>query len=90
MQLNKLLLLAAFALSGCATNPEPGIKVEIQEVKVPVPVACKEKTPPPPDYCLPKLNKSVDIFEKVKCILSDRKLDSAYQKELTASLNACK
>ena len=36
-----VIALAALALAGCAhTQDEPAVEVRIQEVKVPVPVAC--------------------------------------------------
>ncbi len=89
MQLNKLLLLSLFVLSGCATT-DPVIKVETQVVEVPVPVACKEEKPPEPEYCFPKLTASQPIYEKTRCMLSDRQLREAYQIKLAAALQACK
>jgi len=76
-------------LSGCGTT-EPVIKVVTQRVEVPVPVACKEEKPPTPDYCFPKLTTNQTIYEKSRCMLSDRELREAYEVKLAAALQACK
>lgn len=91
MHTNKLLLALAaiFALSGCALT-EPIIKVVTQKVEVPVPVACKEEVPAVPDYCFTKLGQDTDIYDKTKCLLSDRERSLGYEIELVAKLKACK
>lgn len=89
MHINKLGLLLVVLLAGCAT-PTPVIKVVTQTVEVPVPVACKEELPPVPDYCFFKLAEGHSIFDKTRCLLSDRKLSEGYELELAAKLKACK
>lgn len=76
-------------VSACATN-DPVLKVVTQRVEVPVPIACKADVPAVPDYCFPKLTQDSDIFEKSKCLLSDRKLQAAYDVQLNAALQSCK
>lgn len=89
MQINNLLLVSLLVLSGCGTT-DPVIKVETQKVEIPVPVACKEEKPPEPEYCFPKLTANQPIYEKTRCLLSDRQLREAYQVKLAAALQACK
>lgn len=84
-----LLLLSLVIVAGCATT-DPSIKVVTQKVEIPIAVPCKEELPAPPDYCFTKLTEQSDIFEKTKCLLSDRYLNLGYESELIAKLNACK
>lgn len=86
---NKLLLGIVLTLAGCAT-PTPVVKVVTQQVDVPVAVACKETAPIVPNYCFSKLQETFDIYDKTKCLLSDRLLSIGYEIELLAKLNACK
>ncbi len=90
MQKNKLFLaiLLVGILSACGTQPI--VKVVTQTVEVPVPVACKEEEPTPPDYCFPKLSEDADIYTKSVCLLSDRLLSIAYEVSLLTKLKACK
>lgn len=90
MLANKLFIVAALlTLSGCATT-DPVLKVVTQRVEVPVPVACKEEAPALPDYCFSKLTESSDIYDKTKCLLSDRERSLGYETELLSKFNACK
>ena len=89
MLLNKLLLVGVLCLTGCATQ-QPPIKVITQQVEVPISVPCKEVAPVVPDYCFNKLSVTSDIFDKTKCLLSDRDLSIGYQTELLAKFNSCK
>jgi len=84
---NSILVLAVL-ISGCAS--EPTIKVVTQRVDVPVPVPCKEEIPEEPAWCFPNLTDSDDIYTKVRCLLSDRKLSESDRINLTAKLKACK
>lgn len=88
MHVSKIILVTAF-LTGCASS-QPAIKVVTQEVKVPIAVPCKEEIPIEPVYCFSKLDESADIFEKTKCLLSDRAKSIGYEIELVAKLKACK
>jgi len=76
-------------LSGCATT-EPTVKIVTQKVEVPVAMPCKEEVPIAPNYCFSKLNDTENIFDKTKCLLSDRQLSIGYEIELLAKLKACK
>lgn len=90
MYANKLfLLLPVLVLSGCALT-EPVIRVVTQKVEVPVPVACKEEIPAVPEYCFANLLDETDIYDKTKCLLSDRNKSMGYEIELLAKLKACK
>jgi hypothetical protein len=91
MYANKLFLALAliFTLSGCALT-DPVIKVVTQRVEIPVPVACKEEIPAVPEYCFAKLEDGTDIYDKTKCLLSDRYRSLGYETELLAKLKACK
>ena len=89
MYTNKLLLGIVLTLAGCATPP-PIVKVVTQQVEIPVAVACKEPAPTVPDYCFSKLQDTTDIYDKTKCLLSDRDLSLGYEIELLAKFTACK
>ena len=89
MHTNKLLLIVLLALTGCATT-DPVIKVVTQQVEVPVPVACKEEAPVLPTYCFSNLTEGSDIYDKTKCLLSDRDRSIGYETELLSKFNACK
>lgn len=91
MQLSKLFLISVsfLALVGCATT-EPTVRVVTQRVEVMIAIPCKEVAPPVPDYCFSKITEGTDIFDKTKCLLSDRQLSLGYEVELLAKLNACK
>lgn len=87
--MRKILLILTLMLAGCAST-EPTIKVVTQKVEIPIAVQCKEELPTPPNYCFSKLTEQSDIFEKTKCLLSDRYLSLGYESELVAKLIACK
>ena len=84
-------MTAIFVIAGCASTPKPEeVKVITQQVDVPVPVACKEETPVAPIYCFPTLDVNASIYDKTKCMLSDRYKSIGYETELLAKFNACK
>ena len=85
---NKFILSVALLLSACATT-ESGVEVQIQRVEVPIAVPCKAVIPTVPDFTFDKINPDVDIYEKTKSLLSDRKLHLGYEAELLAALNSC-
>ncbi len=86
---NKLLIISILLLAGCSTT-SPTVKIVTQRVEVPVAVPCKETAPIVPDYCFSKLSDTLDIFDKTKCLLSDRELSLGYEIELLAKFKACK
>lgn len=59
-------------LAGCATAPEP--RIEVREVRIPVPVACAA---------------APDVFEGVKLLKAGRLLRQARERELEAALAGC-
>jgi hypothetical protein len=66
------------------------IKVVEQIVEIPISVPCKEEIPTEPLFCFDTLSKGTDIYEKTKCLLSDRSLSKGYEIELLSKLKACK
>lgn len=83
------LLLAPVLIMGCATAPEPAVKVVIQRVEVPVEIPCKAVMPATPGLNFGSLSPEQDIFEKVRALLADRQLSIAHSAELAAALNSC-
>ena len=82
-----LVVLVSLVLTGCKTEEvAPGII----EVKVPVRVPCTVETPKLPEGCWQTLDAESDIYVKVRCLMSDRLLDKAYQEQLVTALEACK
>lgn len=83
-----VLILVSLVLTGCVT-PDPVVKVEIQEVKVPVAIPCKTSIPTRPDFNFDKLTKEDDLYRKTQSLLADRKLYQGYEIELLAALKSC-
>ena len=75
-------------LSACATS-EPGIKVVVQKVEIPIAVPCKVSRPELPKYNFDSLTIDDDIFIKSKALLADRLLHLGYENELAVALNSC-
>ncbi len=87
---NKLIIIiAALAISGCATTSPPGINTVIQKVEVPIAVPCKVEMPKKPEFNFDKLSQDQDVFDKTKALLADRKLHIGYELELSTALNSC-
>ncbi len=84
---SSIILSLAILSASCTTVPD---SVVIQKVEIPVSVACKEEIPQEPVWCFDSLSESDDIYNKGKCLLSDRQLSKAYQAELSSKLKACK
>ncbi len=81
-------LLSAIALAGCQTT-QPGVRVEIQRVEVPIPVPCKVDIPARPDFNFDKLKTEDNLFDKTKSLLADRQLHLGYEDQLLSALKAC-
>jgi hypothetical protein len=81
-------LILVLLLSACAT-PEPGIKVVVQKVEVPVATPCKVAAPDLPRYNFDSLTVNDDIFTKDKALLADRLLHLGYENELSVALISC-
>ena len=85
---NKLILLFAFLITGCASSPV--IKTEIQRVEIPIPVSCTVAIPAEPDFNFNKITANDTLFDKVKSLLADRELSIGYQLELLVALKSRK
>lgn len=79
------LLLCALVLAGCAAAP----RVEIQTVKVPVPVACREPTPERPSMPTEALAEDADPFELLRASLAEIDRREGYEVKLVAALENC-
>lgn len=80
-----ILLLGALALAGCGSVA----RVEIQEVKVPVPVECREPIPDRPAMPTETLADDADPFELLRAALAEIDRREGYEVRLLAALMAC-
>ncbi|KAF1054971.1 MAG: hypothetical protein GAK34_00656 [Delftia tsuruhatensis] len=79
------LLLAVLALAGCGSAP----RVEVQTVKVPVPVECREPVPDRPSMPTEALAEDADPFELLRAALAEIDRREGYEIRLQAALMAC-
>lgn len=79
------ILLGALALAGCSSVP----RVEIQEVKVPVPVECREPVPDRPAMPTEALADDADPFELLRAALAEIDRRESYEVRLLAALLVC-
>jgi hypothetical protein len=80
-----ILLLAALALAGCGAVP----RVEVQTVKVPVPVECREPVPDRPSMPTEGLADDADPFELLRAALAEIDRREGYELRLLTALMAC-
>lgn len=80
-----ILLLGALALAGCGSVP----RVEVQTVKVPVPVECREPVPDRPSMPTDTLAEDADPFELLRAALAEIDRREGYEVRLLAALMAC-
>lgn len=80
------LLLCVLSLAGCASAP----RVEVQTVKVPVPVECREPTPDRPSMPTESLADDADPFELLRASLAEIDRREGYEVKLVAALENCK
>lgn len=80
-----ILLLGALALAGCSSVP----RVEIQTVKVPVPVECREPIPDRPSMPTGALADDADPFDLLRAALVEIDRREGYEVRLLAALMAC-
>lgn len=78
-------LLIILLLSACASK---GVFTPV-EVKVPVSVPCKVHLPAAPAYHLPALPEGAGLLDKVKALIADFELKSAYELQLRAAAESC-
>lgn len=79
------LLLGALALAGCGTTP----RVEIQVVKVPVPVECREPVPDRPSMPTETLAEDAGPFELLRAALAEIDRREGYEVRLLSALLIC-
>ena len=80
-----ILLLGALVLAGCGSVP----RVEVQKVKVPVPVECREPIPDRPSMPTEALADDADPFELLRAALAEIDRREGYEVRLLAALMAC-
>ncbi|MCX7509397.1 hypothetical protein N5C96_19415 [Delftia tsuruhatensis] len=80
-----ILLLGAMALAGCGSVP----RVEIQEVKVPVPVECREPVPDRPSMPTETLAEDAGPFELLRAALAEIDRREGYEVRLLSALLIC-
>jgi len=78
-------LAAVLALAGCGSAP----RVEVQTVKVPVPVECREPIPDRPRMPTEGLADDADPFELLRAALAEIDRREGYEVRLLAALIAC-
>ncbi|MXN31059.1 hypothetical protein [Delftia sp. CH05] len=79
------ILLGALALAGCGSVP----RVEVQTVKVPVPVECREPIPDRPAMPTEALAEDADPFQLLRAALAEIDRREGYEIRLQAALMAC-
>jgi hypothetical protein len=79
------LLLVVLALAGCGAVP----RVEVQEVKVPVPVECREPIPDRPSMPTEALAEDAGPFELLRAALAEIDRREGYEVRLLVALMAC-
>lgn len=79
------LLLVLLVLGGCASSP----RVEVQTVKVPVPVECREPIPDRPNMPTEALADDADPFELLRAALGEIDRREGYEVRLLAALTNC-
>ena len=81
------LIVAALAalLAGCAAQPAP----RVQQVNVPVPVACRESEPPRPAMPTEALAADVTLDAFAAAAIAEIERREGYEVQLRAALAAC-
>ena len=79
------ILLATLALAGCGSAP----RVEVQTVKVPVPVECREPIPDRPAMPTEALADDADPFELLRAALAEIDRREGYEVRMLSALIAC-
>lgn len=79
------ILLGALALAGCGAVP----RVEVQEVKAPVPVECREPIPDRPAMPTETLADDAVPFDLLRAALAEIERREGYEVRLLAALMVC-
>jgi hypothetical protein len=85
MKTISILIAACALLAGCAGQKH----VEIQRVKVPVPVECREREPERPVMPTEALAPGVALFELVRAALAEIDRREGYEVRLRTALLIC-
>lgn len=81
------LILAALALTGCATTPKP--PPPPVEVRVPIPVPCAEAVPDKPLMPTDAIAAADDIERKTRAALAEIEERKGWEARLLAALENC-
>lgn len=84
------LSVVCAVLAGCQSAPAPASKVVLREVKVPVPVECKEPMPARPVMPTESLQKGVPLPVFVKAAQAEIGRREGYEGQLRVALDNCK
>ena len=79
------LLLSVLVLGGCTAAP----RVEVQTVKVPLPVECREPIPERPRMPTEALAEDADPVELLRASLAEIDRREGYEVRLLAALRIC-
>lgn len=88
-----MLIVLTSMLAACGGGERPEPRIEVREVRVPVPVPCQaaQRLGPAPTY--PDTNEAVrsapTIFEQVQLLLAGRALRIARGESLEEAVQAC-
>ncbi len=80
-----IVIAGVLALAGCGSAP----RVEVQTVKVPVPVECREPIPDRPAMPTEALAGDADSFELLRAALAEIDRREGYEVRLLAALLIC-
>lgn len=83
-----LILSGALALAGCGGRIEP--QVQYVRVEVPVQVPCRAPEVAVPPWAAAGLRKADSLEVKVRALLAERRQRIGYERELEASISACR
>jgi hypothetical protein len=80
-----ITIVVLMSLAGCVTSP-----LNVQEVKVPVRVACVKHEPVRPDYETKHLTPDASDGAKILALARDWLRSRKYEGELEAAVEGCK
>lgn len=90
--MKRAAILIALSLTACATKPEPVIRYQTVEVRVPVSVPCDPDIGPEPTYAATPeaIQAAPDIFRLTVLILAELQQRKARDEVKTAAIEACR
>lgn len=84
MKLFVLTLL--FMLAACG---ETDVIYKSQPVETPIPVTCKTKSIPVPEWQVDKIKGAGPMFQRVQALIADKESSRSYDAQLVAANEAC-